>query len=126
MAEFLTSLQTVNLEDNRWQLLEPLVYESDIVGRVVVPGGFRTDFASVPRVPIAYWCWGGRCHHEAVIHDYLFRLGAKPDCTFAQANDVFLEAMEARGKSAWVRYPMWLGVQFSGHLWKTKGVEWTG
>jgi len=125
MATFLTCLKLKALDaDNRWQLTAPLVYQSDIVGRVEVPAGFVTDLASVPRVPIAYWFWGGRSHHEAVVHDYLFRKGALPECTWHQANAVFQEAMKVRGKSAWIRKPMFWGVSLgSAHLWKVRDVK---
>ena len=44
----------------------PLAYWSPLVGRIQVPAGFQTDFASVPRLPIAYWLYGARAHREGV------------------------------------------------------------
>jgi len=114
MAEFLTELDArlKHGSDTVWVLRpsSPLIYESDILGRIEVPEGFETDLASVPRVPIIYAMWGSRAHREAVLHDYLFRIDSRPLATFSQANGVFLEAMEIRGKSWYVRYPMWWGV----------------
>ena len=115
MAKFLTELDARLLDDDKiWTLDSPLVYQSDIVGKVEVPKDFQTDFASVPRVPIAYMFFGDRAHREAVIHDYLYRLDAVPNATFDQANDVFLEAMAVRGKSCFVRYAMYWGVCIGG------------
>jgi len=114
MAKFLTTLKVEDISDSVWRLLEPLIYESDIVGKITVPAGFYTDLASVPRIPIVFMFFGERSHHEAVIHDYLYRIDSMPQVTFGEANDVFLEAMEARGKSLFIRKPMYWGVCLGG------------
>ena len=125
MSKFLTELDT-HLKcdsDNVWVLGSPLVYDSDLVGRIEVPSGFETDFASVPRVPIFYMLFGDRAHREAVLHDYLYRIDAAPLVTYSQANKVFLEAMALREKSVFIRYPMWWGVVLGGWTaWKKKHV----
>ena len=116
MAEFLTEL-VVSLRpdsDKIYVLKHNLIYESDIVGRVVVPKGFQTNFASVPRVPIAFWFFGSRAHREAVLHDYFFCVDSNPSVTYSQANRVFLEAMKVRGKPFCVRWPMYFGVCVGG------------
>jgi hypothetical protein len=114
MAKFLSYLVIKDLTDSVWELHEPLIYESDILGRIEVPAGFQTDLASVPRVPIVYEQWGNRSHYEAVIHDWLYRIDSIPQATFGQANDVFLEAMEARGKPWRICAPMYWGVCLGG------------
>ena len=115
MSKFLTELDARLKDDDRiWLLDSPLVYESDILGLITVPAGFETDFASVPRVPIAYTLFGDRAHRESVVHDYLYRIDAVPPATYDQANDVFLEAMECRGKSWFVRKIMYWGVCVGG------------
>ena len=116
MAKFLTDLIINQLTDSVFELVEPLIYQSDILGgfKVSVPRGFQSDGASVPRVPIAYMLYGDRAHHEAVIHDYLYRSDSIPEVAFKTANEAFLEAMECRGKPWYVRRPMYLGVVFFG------------
>lgn len=114
MARFLTTLDIAVIDDTLFRLEKPLVYESDLVGRIEVPEGFYTDLASVPRVPLIYTLWGNRAHHEAVLHDYLYRIDAKPAATYDQANEVFLEAMKERGKSWFVSRPMYWGVCIGG------------
>lgn len=119
MAKFLTEELNVRLLDNDriWVVDSPLLYESDILSKTVeVPAGFQTDFASVPRVPIAYMFFGDRAHREAVIHDYLYRIDAVPAATFSEANNVFLEAMKVRGKSIFVQYAMYSGVCLGGYF----------
>ena len=121
--EFITPLECEACSDTVWRLTKPLVYYSALAGVVFVPTGFETDFASVPRLPIVYALYGNRAHHEGVIHDYLFRKGCEPLVSFDVANKVFLEAMEVRGKSALVRYPMyWAVCLFSRPFFQQRGV----
>jgi hypothetical protein len=56
-----------------WELHEPLEYINGII-TITVPAGFQTDYASVPRVPIAYMLYGDTAHEAAVVHDYLYRI----------------------------------------------------
>lgn len=126
MGEFLTMLDCSPCDDSDkiWVLEHPLVFRSDLIGKVTVPAGFQTDLASVPRVPLFYMLYGGRAHHEGVVHDLLYRKdaadhvefpeGMKKEVTFSQANRVFLEAMKARHKSILVRYGMTAGVFIGG------------
>jgi Protein of unknown function (DUF1353). len=115
VSEFLTDLSLINIDDKRWRLHEPLVYESDLLEYIItVPKGFITDLASVPRVPVVYWFWGGREHREAVLHDYLYRIDSNPVVLRSVANEVFLEAAKSRQKSLCVRYPMYWGVCLGG------------
>ena len=104
----------------RWRLLAPLAFESETVRIITVPTDFETDFASVPRVPFAYWLTGDSAHASAVIHDYLCRewypVGK---ITWARAADIFGEAMKAEGVPAWrraimVRAVKWFGEPSSG------------
>ena len=113
MSEFLTELdfKLSPRKENVFILKSPLVYYSDLLGREITAGErFNTDLASVPRIPIIYELWGNRAHYEAVIHDLLFRKDSEPVVSFMMANRIFLEAMECRGKSQHIRYPMFWGV----------------
>ena len=124
MSKFLTELDAICITDLIWKLNAPLIYESDILGKIRVPKGFYTDLASVPRVPIAYLAFGGRAHREAVIHDALYRSDMTPICTRKQADDVFLEAMKERGKPWHVRYPMFWAVRLgAGKYWHQRKVK---
>ncbi len=116
-SKFRTELKTTvsEIDDSVYILDQELVYDSEILGKtIIVPSGFNTDFASVPRFPIAYLFYGGRSHREAVIHDYLYRIDSDPVVGCMIANKIFLEAMKARGKSLGVAYPMFWGVVLGG------------
>lgn len=117
MAGFIMKLYTEDIDDKYVRLVGALAYQSDILDMDIwIPSGFVTDFASVPRVPIAYWFWGGRSHREAVLHDYLFRVDSEPVVSFSMANKVFKEAMESRDKNFFIRWPMYAGVVCGGYF----------
>lgn len=106
----------------RWALTAPLAFESASVRIITVPAGFETDFASVPRIPLAYWLTGDTAHASAVIHDYLCRewypVGK---ITWARAADIFGEAMKAEGVPAWRRAIMVRAVKWFGEPRRASG-----
>lgn len=111
---FLTTLQITELPDGEWELVDGLAYHSEILDRiVVVPRGFKTDLASVPRLPFVYMAAGGKANAPAVIHDFLYHTKA---CDRRTADSVFEEAMAVIGESWWRRKMMWLGVRLFGWI----------
>ncbi len=114
MSGFLTTLQVMHDSNGEWVLSSPLAYDSDLAEQIiVVPFGFSTDFASVPRLPLAYLLFGGVVTEPAVIHDYLYATGCLPR---RMADAVLLEAMETIGVPAWRRWPMWAAVRLAGWM----------
>jgi len=117
-ARFLTKLRLESAVDgsDRKVLTDPLAYESEVAGRIfVVPTGFQTDLASVPRLPLAYLLFGGVGDAAAVVHDYLY---STQQVSRKMADDVLTEAMKVSGVAGWRRFPMWLGVRlFGGSHW---------
>jgi hypothetical protein len=99
----------------RWKLDEPLEYYSETFGPISVPAGFETDFASVPRLPLAYWLTGDTAHASAVVHDYLCRHWYTAcRITWAEAAKVFREAMAHEGVPLWRRNLMYFAVRLAG------------
>lgn len=117
MSRFISSLIVEHLdktyEDRElWRLVHPLVYRSDLAGTTfVVPAGFITDFASVPRIPLAYMLTGGYASRAAVIHDWLY---ATKETDRETADAVLREASEVQGVPAWRRELMYRAVRLGG------------
>jgi hypothetical protein len=87
---FKSPLQVEKIGENKWELLAPLVYEG--TRRYIIPTGFKTDFASVPRI-FWYLCppIAGNHAEPSVLHDYLCEnYDDQP-----HADKMFLEAMQA-------------------------------
>lgn len=118
MSRFLITLSVTLLDDaanggrGRWRLDHPLAYESDVAGQAfIVPEGFETDFASVPRIPGAFWLFGDMAHQAAVIHDWLY---TEQPVSREMADDVLREAALVCGVSAWRAHCIWAGVRVGG------------
>lgn len=120
MPQFLTrlTLRTADTtDDGQWEIVEPLVFVSDVARlTITVPAGFRTDLASVPRIPVAYWLAGGSAAAAAVVHDYLYNSRLVPRKV---ADEVLREASTATAVPAWRRWLMWSAVRlFGGFYWR--------
>jgi hypothetical protein len=118
-AAFLSALEVECVDDTAssgrgiWRLTAPLRYYSDVLGRQIeIEVGFLTDYASVPRIPFAYWLFGDTSHRAAVVHDWLYR--HHEVCSRAQADDVLMEAMTVEGIPRWRRAGIYAGVRVGG------------
>lgn len=115
---FLSTLQVTRIDkidpkqNAAWRLTAPLKYRSKVAGQTfTIPKGFLTDFASVPRLPLAYLLAGDTAHQAAVVHDWLYVTHTTDRAT---ADRVFLEAMEEIGVPWWRRRLMYAAVRAFG------------
>ena len=95
-----------------WTLVEPLTYlgRSD---RFVVPAGFATDLASVPRPVLWLVPESGRYTLAAVLHDWLCTVGIRTRVvTSRQADGIFRRVMREAGVPVLLRWLMWTGVRW--------------
>lgn len=117
-SKFLTPLLVQPLDDGIWEVMEPLVYQSQLLFDaglkhiITVRKGFVTDLASVPRVPIFYVLFGNRAHHESVPHDWIYQTHCYPKSI---ADSLFKEMMIIRKKPFYIYHPMYMGVLLGGY-----------
>ena len=96
------------------QLLTAFTYEVGDLGSgdtITVPAGYVTDFASVPR---ALWTIEpplGDAGKAAVLHDWLYETGER---SRAEADRIFLEAMEVLEVEWWKRSLIYRAVRTFG------------
>lgn len=113
---FNSGLVLAEIEDRPewWRLYTPLVYTTSWGFTVVVPEGFETDLASIPKRFRSVFQVNGRHRRAAVVHDYLYRhaIGTR---TLADA--VFRDAMAETGVPLVERNIMWAAVRFGGSLY---------
>lgn len=112
-GRFNTELDLRYLDGREWSVLRAFVYESDTAGLILVPAGFVTDFASIPRFFWRLLPPTGQYGKAAVIHDYLYVTATMP-VTRAEADAVFLEAMTDLGVPVVTRRLMWAAVRAFG------------
>lgn len=110
-VRFLSTLVVSEVTDQTWRLVEPLRFSVDDV-LYMVEAGFISDFASVPRVPIAFWLFGDTAHRPACCHDWFYSGRVKVSRRFA--DEVLLAAMKADGESWWRRQAMYRAVRMFG------------
>ena len=119
-ATYHDTLRVDLIETNTWLLARPLrvTFEPGLNGleasNIMVPRGFVTDFASVPRIPLAYLAMGGIGERAAVVHDYLC---TERFTTSSVAADVFGACLKADKVPWWKRVLMvravkWFGPRF--------------
>jgi hypothetical protein len=95
-----------------WALVDALAYQGRWE-RFVVPAGFRTDFASVPR-PVTWLVPRfGAYTLAAVLHDWLCSEGIRSGAvTPRQADGIFRRVMRESGVPVLRRWLMWAGVRW--------------
>jgi hypothetical protein len=106
------SLTVSRVDAERWSLVDDLVYHGRWE-RFVVPAGFRTDFASVPRVVTWLIPRFGAYTLAAILHDWLVSTGIRTGAVTArQADGIFRRVMRESGVPVLRRWLMWAGVRW--------------
>jgi len=122
-SHFLNDLsvkETTRLGERVFILERSFGYHSELLGRhVVVPVGFSTDGASVPKA--IWWLYHplGKYFRAAVIHDWFCVTHSVDHVTAAK---VFREAMQVCGVNKWRRQKMYLAVRYFGPKFSAKKV----
>ena len=99
-----------------WVVAKDLVYVAALPGvnlHIVVPIGFKTDLASIPRPLWFIVPPDGSYTPAAVVHDYLYRTGLTDRAT---ADLIFLEAMKHCGTWKIVRGAIYATVRAFGWM----------
>jgi len=107
---FVTELHVKEGKNDRWELLQDLVYEG-ARDTFVVPASFTTDFASVPR---AFWNIvppTGKYTKAAVLHDWLY---SSHEVSRKDADGIFLRVMKESGVGLIKRHMMYRAVRLFG------------
>ena len=101
-------IQRLHDGSGRFQLMRNLIYRTEAGNMYVVPRGFKTDLATIPKI-----FWGILPPHDlylsaAILHDYF--------CVnnWIKRKDIdklFLEAMKWSNIPKWKRYVVYLSVR---------------
>ncbi len=77
----------------------------------IVPIGFHTDFASIPRVLRRLYPKLDKHIRAAVLHDYMYVTGT---LNRDMSDRAFLDVMKQHGVAFWKRWSIYLGVAAGG------------
>ena len=112
------------LDDRWWTVVEPLVYRGR-TDTFVVPAGFRTDFATVPRLVVWLIPRFGRYTLAAVLHDWLVTDGIGSGAvTSRDADGIFRRVMRELGVPVVRRWLMWVGVRWGALTTPVRRAGW--
>lgn len=99
-------------ESGVWELQAPLSFYSAVNDKTfIAPAGFRTDFCSVPRVPIAYTLLGDRARRSGTLHDLLY---TTHEVDRLAADNVLKEMLLLDGVDECEAQAFYLGVRLGG------------
>lgn len=114
---FTTPLRLEATRPGYWVLLADLIwYDTE---RIVVPAGFVTDLASIPRPFRGVLNQNGNSRRPAVLHDHLYVTRSVPR---SEADAIFRRALAAEGIGGVGRFTYWAGVRLGGWVaWARKG-----
>lgn len=118
-VEFLTQLVIIVLMDDSFRLGSDF-YVALEEREIIVPEGFETDLASVPRVPVVYLAVGGRGHKAAVLHDWLY---STTMFTRKQCDQYFYHALRESGVNYFYAKAMYAGVRIGGASYYEANLE---
>jgi hypothetical protein len=126
MGAFIGTLQVEqvgegSLEGNAlWRLLQPFGYRPDRgITAIIAPAGFITDFATVPRIPLAFEVVGDLAQGPATLHDFMYSNGF---VSRKRADDLLREMMQSCGYSWLQCWSVWAAVRaFGGSHYVKKG-----
>lgn len=105
-----------------WRTAETVVWFDTNTGcEIVVPEGFKTDLASVPRILHPIVSPGGAWNRAAIIHDYLYSVkGLLPSgkkLTRKQCDRIFLEISILDGANPFITVVGYYGIRFNPKNW---------
>ena len=109
----ITELKTTPIDDKYWEVMEDYYYKTSR-GIIRVPKGFRTDYASVPKIFRNIINTYGKHGRAAVVHDWLYSSQCEINVTRAEADKIFLEIMVEWNVKKYKRILMYVLVRIFG------------
>lgn len=118
MSSFTDPLIVTPIDAKYWKLVNQFTYHlGDKANEqlIIVPIGFVTDFASIPRFLWAIVPPWGQHGKAAVVHDFLYKSHL---FSRKESDDIFLDAMTVLGVGKFKRTAMWMAVRsFGWYAW---------
>lgn len=105
-----------------WILAAPLAWSDPVRGSIIVPAGFKTDLASIPRAlrNLPMLDPDGVSRRPAVTHDWLYGGDRSRGKDFA--DDFLYDALLAEGAGRATAWAIWAGVHYFGQIpWDNDG-----
>lgn len=111
MSLFTTPLIAELVGKNKWRIYKKFTYHVNKYPSkeiITIHKGFKTDFASVPRLFWVFISPIDKHGKAAVVHDYCYKYGYY---TRKRSDEIFLEAMIILNVPKWKRIAMYYSVR---------------
>ena len=112
---FKVIIHNVSLNEKPFEINEDFEFYFNYKNRLItihIPKGYRSNFASVPRIFWSLFPPVGRYSKATVVHDWLLDGSNNMNLTYHGINKAFLEAMKVLGVNIITRWIMFLAVDF--------------
>lgn len=120
MKRVLDDIIVMAIGSKEWKLMDDFEYHVGFASSlevIVIPTGFETDFASIPKVFHSFINPAGKVRAAALVHDYLYsKRGVLPHKTYTrkECDEIFLELMQVVGVAYWKSLTMYYAVWLFG------------
>ena len=111
---FKTDLILKASDPGKWEVSAPLIWV-DKERSIIVPSGFVTDLASIPKIVRPFIDRNGKTRRPAIIHDYLYQTAIHSRIKRKDADLIFLSAMKSEGIGL-MRYAIYQAVRSFGWM----------
>ncbi len=115
MGHFNGPIEARQVSGDRWELLSPLIWTEPAI-TIVVPTGFVTDFASIPRPWWFLWPKSGSHNAAATVHDYECQKRQRPS---REVHSRLPRMMKVLHEPWYKRAGFYLAVSQFGPTWNT-------
>jgi uncharacterized protein DUF1353 len=104
-----SDLTVTRYGDDHWRLESTLIYQGE-KDKFIVPAGYITDFATVPRIVVWLIPRFGRYTPAAILHDWL--LTDDPTISSRDKDGIFRRVLRELEVPFVMRWLMWTGVRW--------------
>jgi len=124
LSQFTTPLVMDKIGEKEWILLKTFEYHVGCYPSteiIIVPEGFHTDLASIPKIFWPILPPDGPYGKAALVHDYCYRFACY---NRKRSDEIFLEGMEVLKVEEWKQTTMFHSVRLFGwHAWNKRRKE---
>lgn len=118
---FTSPLTVTKVGERTWRVQRSFSYISKDGDIIIVPKGFETDFASVPRPFWNIFPPDGHYTQAAVLHDFVYNKRFVGNRSRSKCDGLFLEAMKCLKVGKIERWTIYSAVRVGGWVaWKKK------
>jgi hypothetical protein len=122
-----TKLEYAQIDGEGWYWSElPMLFTEHKGAKIIIPAGFMTDGASIPKVFQSFFSKTGIYLMPAILHDWLYKAGCPQSMPRKEVDRLFLHYMKLYGVGWLTRRSIYTAVRIGGWgSWRKIKAEFT-